>query len=92
MSASITERPIHKIEQEGELAVIPQAASTSMFHYASPNYELQFPKLGQFTDGERRHTYTFKAPNPTSCDERGSSKAVTSGEAILNWQLKNAIS
>ncbi|OWM77863.1 hypothetical protein CDL15_Pgr018432 [Punica granatum] len=81
--ASISDRLVHKMEQKGELASIPQVASAYMFRPSSPNYDEQFPQLGQFTDGERKHTHAFKVPNPTF---------VTSGEAVLNWQSENAIS
>ncbi|OWM77864.1 hypothetical protein CDL15_Pgr018433 [Punica granatum] len=81
--ASISERLVHKMEQKSELAAIPQAAPAYMFCPSSPNYDEQFPQLGQFTDGEGRHTHAFKVPNPTF---------VTSREAVLNSQSENAIS
>ncbi|PKI75282.1 hypothetical protein CRG98_004322 [Punica granatum] len=90
--ASIFERLVHKIEQKDELAAIPQVAPACMSHPSSPNYDEQFPQLGQFTDGEGRHTHAFKVSNPTSRDEQGRPRFVTSGEAILNWQSENAVS
>ncbi|PKI42158.1 hypothetical protein CRG98_037454 [Punica granatum] len=63
-----------------------------MFRPTSPNYDEQFPQLGQLIDGDGRHTHAFKVPNPTDRDERGNPNSVTKGEAILNWQSENAIS
>ncbi|OWM87833.1 hypothetical protein CDL15_Pgr019417 [Punica granatum] len=63
-----------------------------MFRPSSPNYDEQFPQLGQFTDGEGRHTHAFKVQNPTSRDEQGRPRFVTSREAVLNWQSENAVS
>ncbi|OWM73764.1 hypothetical protein CDL15_Pgr026868 [Punica granatum] len=85
--ASIFERLVHKMEQKGKLAAIPQAAPTYMFCPSLPSYDEQFPQLGQFTDGEGRHTHAFKIPNPTSKDEQGRPRFFTSGEAVLNWQF-----
>ncbi len=56
----------------------------------SSDYEKEFPQLGQFTNDEGRHTLAFKVPNPTSRDEVGNAKQITTGEAVLNWQSENA--
>ncbi|OWM83902.1 hypothetical protein CDL15_Pgr004333 [Punica granatum] len=80
------------MEQKGEITAIPQAAPAYIFHPISLNYEEQFPQLGNFTDGEGRHTHAFKVPNPTDRDERGNPESVTTGEAILNWQSENVVS
>ncbi|PKI49694.1 hypothetical protein CRG98_029939 [Punica granatum] len=45
VSASISDRLVHKMEQKGELAAIPQAAPAYMFRPSSPNYDEQFPQL-----------------------------------------------
>ncbi|PKI44151.1 hypothetical protein CRG98_035444 [Punica granatum] len=82
--ASIYKRLVHKMEQKGKIAVIPQAAPGCMFHPTSPSYEEQFPQLGQFTNGDGRHIHAFKVPNPNDRDERGNSKFVIRGEAFLN--------
>ncbi|OWM70526.1 hypothetical protein CDL15_Pgr012002 [Punica granatum] len=63
-----------------------------MFRPTSPSYDEQFLQLGQFTDGDGRHTHTFKVPNPTSRDEQGRPRSVTSGEAVLNRQSENVVS
>ncbi|OWM72898.1 hypothetical protein CDL15_Pgr016530 [Punica granatum] len=92
VSVYISERLVHKMEQKGELAAIPQAAPACMFRPSSPNYDEQFPQLAQFTDGEGRHTHAFKVPNPTSRDEQGRPRFVISRETVLNWQSENTVS
>ncbi|PKI59602.1 hypothetical protein CRG98_020011 [Punica granatum] len=90
--SSIAERLVHKMEQKGELAAIPQAAPACMFRPTSLGYDEQFPQLGQFTDGEGRYTHAFKVSNPTSRDKQRRPRFVTFGEVVLNWHSKNAVS
>ncbi|OWM76973.1 hypothetical protein CDL15_Pgr011698 [Punica granatum] len=90
--ASISDRLVHKMEQKDKLASISQAAPSCMFRPSSPNNDEQFHQLGQFADGKGRHSHAFKVPNPTSRDEQGRPKFVTTREAVLNWQSENAVS
>ncbi|PKI40483.1 hypothetical protein CRG98_039119 [Punica granatum] len=78
------------MEQKRQLAEVPQAVPACMFHPASPTYDQQFPRLGQLTDGEGRHTYAFKVPNLIGRDEKGNAQNITTGEVVLNWQSENA--
>ncbi|OWM87857.1 hypothetical protein CDL15_Pgr019441 [Punica granatum] len=92
VQASNSDRLVHKMEQKGKIAAISQAAPACIFRPTSPNYDEQFLHLGQFTDGDGRHTHAFKIPSPTDRDERGNPNSVTRGEVVLNEQSENAVS